>query len=293
MLLKLSKMSTRLLLAAASVTILVIGIGYWLHNQDYIATDDAYVNANVVQIASRVTGQIAHLSVVNNQFVKQGQALLAIDAEPFSLAITKAKAQLAIEQANWKNAQLNAERTMVLVKNKNLPIQAGDDAQAKLQGAVAAVDLAKASLAQAELNYRYTQIIAPTTGWVTNMSIREGNSVQANQPLFALIGHREFWVDANFKETELEKIRPGQKAVIVVDMYAQHPFEGRVESIGGGSGAAFSLLPPQNATGNWVKVTQRVPVRVRVIEPTKRYPLRIGTTATVTVDTRSSTLRDR
>jgi len=289
--LNISKMSSRILLAAASAVILVAGISYWVHNQDYIGTDNGYVNANVVQIASRVTGQVTHLYVTNNQFVKQGQALLAVDPEPFIIAITKAKAQLAIEQANWKNAQLNAERTLSLVKNKNLPMQAGDDAQAKLQGAVAAVELAKASLAQAELNYKYTQITAPTTGWITNMSIREGNSVQANQPLFALIGHREFWVDANFKETELAKIRPGQKAVIAVDMYPQHTFKGIVESIGGGTGAAFSLLPPQNATGNWVKVTQRVPVRVHVVEPTKQYPLRIGTTATVTVDTRSSTLR--
>ncbi|MDE2089643.1 MAG: HlyD family secretion protein, partial [Gammaproteobacteria bacterium] len=92
-------------------------------------------------------------------------------------------------------------------------------------------------------------------------------------------------VDANFKETDLQAIRPGQPAVIYVDMYPDHHFRGVVESISGGSGAAFSLLPPQNATGNWVKVTQRVPVRVRILDPSPSHPLRVGTSATVTVDT--------
>ncbi len=94
---------------------------------------------------------------------------------------------------------------------------------------------------------------------------------------------RDIWVDANFKETELARIKPGQKARIVVDMYKQHEFKGEVQSLSGGAGQAFSLLPAQNATGNWVKVTQRVPVRVRILDPSPDYPLRIGTTATVRV----------
>jgi membrane fusion protein (multidrug efflux system) len=90
-------------------------------------------------------------------------------------------------------------------------------------------------------------------------------------------------VDANFKETELKDIRPGQKAIITSDVYPDHPFHGVVQSLSGGSGTAFSLLPPQNATGNWVKVTQRVPVRIRVEDPDPQHPLRIGTTASVKV----------
>ena len=105
--------------------------------------------------------------------------------------------------------------------------------------------------------------------------------VQTGVPIFTVIGDREFWVDANFKETELRRIRPGQKATIVVDMYKDHAFKGEVASLSGGAGQAFSLLPAQNATGNWVKVTQRVPVRVRLLDPDAALPLRIGTTATV------------
>jgi membrane fusion protein, multidrug efflux system len=102
-------------------------------------------------------------------------------------------------------------------------------------------------------------------------------------PLFVLIGEQEFWVDANFTETELKRVRPGQEATVKLDMYPDRPFHGVVESVSGGAGTAFSLLPPQNATGNWVKVTQRVPVRIRITDPDPNRPLRIGTTATVEV----------
>jgi membrane fusion protein (multidrug efflux system) len=108
--------------------------------------------------------------------------------------------------------------------------------------------------------------------------------VQPGAPLFVVIANDEYWVDANFKETQLKEIHPGQKATIASDVYPDHAFHGTVQSLSGGSGAAFSLLPPQNATGNWVKVTQRVPVRVRIEDPDPQHPLRIGTTATVRVE---------
>lgn len=109
--------------------------------------------------------------------------------------------------------------------------------------------------------------------------------MQKEIALFTIISDEEYWVDANFKETELDRVHPGQHAQIVVDMYRHHPFEGAVQSLSGGSGSAFSLLPAQNATGNWVKVTQRVPVRIRVLNPDPAFPLRIGTTASVHVRT--------
>ena len=124
---------------------------------------------------------------------------------------------------------------------------------------------------------------APTNGVIANLSLQPGNTVSPNVPLFVVISDQEFWVDANFKETQLKEIRVGQKATIESDVYPDHPFHGVVQSVSGGSGAAFSLLPPQNATGNWVKVTQRVPVRIRVEDPDPQHPLRIGTTATVKV----------
>jgi membrane fusion protein (multidrug efflux system) len=267
----------------AITIVCVISFAYWLHNQFYVSTDDAYVNANVVQVASRVTGQVQHLYVVNNQHVKQNQALFDLDPATYQSAVDQAQAQLAINNANLVLAQSTDTRTVALLKRRVASAQEADKTQASLQAAIANVQLAKANLAQAELNLRYTKIIAPTSGWVTNVTLREGDVISANQPQFALISDNEFWIDANFKETALKNIHAGQHAEIIIDMYPGHPFIGKVESISGGSGTAFSLLPPENATGNWVKVTQRVPVRVRVTNPDPKYPLLIGTSATVTI----------
>lgn len=281
--------SKKVLLFLALTLGVVIIVYYWIYSKRYVSTDDAYMNANVVQMATRVTGQVSHLSVVNNQYVKKGQLLLELDPKPFITNLEKAKAQLAAAQANLQVTKLSTDRKLKLVKDKVLPAQSGDDALASLQSANANMQLAEANLTQANLDLLYTKLIAPTNGWITNLTLREGNNVQANQPLFALISDEEFWVDANYKETQLGQVHKGQSARIEVDMYPQHDFKGVVESISGGSGTAFSLLPPQNATGNWVKVTQRIPVRVKVLNPNPQYPLRIGTTATVTIDTHSGT----
>jgi membrane fusion protein (multidrug efflux system) len=271
------------ILIAAIILICTIAFIYWIYNQFHASTDDAYVNANVVQIAPRVTGQVQHLYVVNNQYVKEGQLLFDLDPATFITAIDQAKAQLALSQANLTLAQATDTRTTTLVKRKVASMQEADNAQASLSSAEANVQLATANLAQAQLNLRYTKIYAPTSGWVTNVTLRAGAVISANQSQFALISDSEYWIDANFKETALMRIHSGQPAEIEVDMYPGYIFQGKVESISGGSGTAFSLLPPENATGNWVKVTQRVPVRIRILNPNSKYPLRIGTSANVTI----------
>ena len=118
---------------------------------------------------------------------------------------------------------------------------------------------------------------------MTNLSLVAGSNVMANAPIAALIVDNSFWVDANFKETQLAGLHPAQPDDIVVDMYPDKTFHGIVASISGGTGTALSLLPPQNATGNWVKVTQRVPVRVRITDADPEHPLRVGATAAVTI----------
>lgn len=265
----------------------LIWIGMRIHDYFFISTDNAYVNANVVQIAPRITGQVTNLLIVNNQFVTQNQALFNIDPAPFQNALAKAQAQYAISQAALQNATNTASRTNALARKKFASTQERDNVTTALETAEASLKLAKAALDQAMLDQSWTKITAPTNGWVTNVSLRTGDVVAANQPLFALISDGEFWIDANFKETELENIHPGQLANIYVDMYPGHTFSGVVESISGGTGSAFSLLPPQNATGNWVKVAQRVPVRIRVMHPERGFPLRIGSSASVRIRLRA------
>src|SRR5258705_13258136 len=139
----------------------------------------------------------------------------------------------------------------------------------------------------AETDLARTHVTSPTDGVVANFSLQPGSTVTPGVPLFVVISDKDYWVDANFKETELMEIRPGQSVTIKSDVYPDHPFHATVVSLSGGSGTAFALLPPQNATGNWVKVTQRVPVRIKVDDPDPQHPLRIGTTATVKVQKNS------
>lgn len=149
----------------------------------------------------------------------------------------------------------------------------------KLRAASAALDKATQERVR-------TYVTAPRGGWISKINLRPGSIVQAGTPALALVEDGNWWVEANFKETDLGRIKPGQAATIRLDMYPGTTLDGVVEGISAGSGAAFSVLPPENATGNWVKVTQRFPVRIEIKSPPDPgQPLRLGASATVTIDT--------
>ncbi len=259
------------------------GYVFWRHLQNYVSTDDAYVGAHVVSVAAQVSGPVAKLYIRDNSPVRQGQRLFEIDPRPFKIAVAAAKARVAERKAALVNAAFISERTTRMAAHRFLSSVASQTAQTTVQTDRAALDAARAALAQARLNLRHCVVHAATTGYISSMNIRVGTYIQEGTPLFALISSERYWVSANFKETELAHIHPGEKAHIHVDMYPGHLFRGRVESISGGSGTVFSLLPPENATGNWVKVTQRVPVRIVVLNVSPKWPLRIGTSAAATV----------
>jgi membrane fusion protein (multidrug efflux system) len=322
----------KLVKAGIAVLVLILAIGFgvhfWRQSKAFVSTDNAYVNADRIELAAQVSGPITAIHIQDQQPVKKGDVLLEIDPQPYQIAVDAAEAQLdlayqttsqdkaavaaaraQIEQrtAELTNAQSNEKRAKELTEQKLISKQLADTAMTEARTAEAAVSAANANLqqalsalgkagasnatvraaaakvAQARLDLERTRITAPADGLIANFELRPGSTVQAGVPIFTIIGDSNYWVDANFKETELARIRPGQKARIVVDMYKKHEFRGEVESLSGGAGQAFSLLPAQNATGNWVKVTQRVPVRVRVLDADPRFPLRIGTTATVRV----------
>lgn len=233
---------------------------------------------------------LAHQSV--NQQVAMVKAAEA-EAEQKQSQLTQAKSEAARAHQLASNGYLSKEyieKADTQVRTATAELQA---AESKLTEAKAKlgqegdnnenVKAAQAALAAAQLKLDYSHIAAPFSGTVSNFSLQPGSMIQANLPLFALIGDEQVWVDANFKETQLLKLHPGQKAEVRVDMYPNKIFHGTVQSISGGSGTAFSLLPPQNATGNWVKVTQRVPVKVVIDDPDPAMPLRIGTSADVKV----------
>ncbi|HAS61706.1 MAG TPA: HlyD family secretion protein, partial [Vibrio sp.] len=202
-------------------------------------------------------------------------------------------------------------RVSNLVKKQLLPTQQLDDAKAKLssaeenviaaraqmsqlikaQGAqgVAApqVKKAAAALSQASLSLSYTNIFAPKSGHLGKLSAHAGSIVSAGQALLPLIEDNSYWVQANFKETQLERITTGMPATIELDLYPDAQYHGTVKAISPASGSSFSLLPPENATGNWVKIPQRFPILIQLTSESEHpdFPLRVGASATVTVDT--------
>lgn len=238
-------------------------------------------------------------------------ALARLQVGADEAAVAASEAQVDKANAALNNAKLRYQRLRSLRAHKSVSQAEVDDANAALKGAHAALALARARLSEARmklgaaggenatirqaqadlrmarLNLGYTTITAPCNGRISRLSLNPGDVVEQGRSLFALVCTDEYWVYANYKETDLGRIRPGQKATIDVDMYPDHPFHGVVESIAAASGAAFSLLPPENATGNWVKVTQRVPVRVRITDLSADHPLRVQTSTTVTIDTES------
>ena len=146
-----------------------------------------------------------------------------------------------------------------------------------------------AELEQARLDLAHARVRAPANGLVTQLErFRPGEYVRAGDALFSLVETDSVWLEANLKETELENVRPGQPVTIEVDAYPGRELEGRVASIGAATGSEFSILPPQNATGNWIKVTQRIPVRVELLEREKSPPLRLGMSARAIIDTRQN-----
>ncbi len=308
---------------------LVAGYFYTSYSRTHISTDDAFIEGNIHIIAAKINGTIREITVQDNQAVKKGDLLVVIDPADYDVRrreassalgverakvaeidtrIAAAKANIDVQRANLKLAELEKTRMENLFKEEVVPKDRFDKAETAYEVAVAQVTAAEEQLRQAEsqrvtqsssirqkeaaariaqLNYEYTKIYAPVDGYITKKAVQEGNQVQAGQPLMAVVALDDLWVVANYKETELERIRPGQAVKIKVDTYPDRAFKGTVDSIMAGTGVTFSLFPAENATGNYVKVVQRIPVKIRFAEGTdKDHVLRVGMSVVPTVITR-------
>lgn len=233
--------------------------------------------------------------------------------------VEAAKANLELQEANLKQAETDIKRAENLYKNEAISKEKYEKTATGYKVALAQVKAAKEQLRQsemtletqkaiikqaeaarasqlsaikekeaklqaAELHYGYTKIYAPSDGYVTKKTVEVGNQIQAGQPLTAIVPLDDIWIVANYKETQLEKVRPGQKVKIKVYTYPDKVFLGKVESIMAGTGAVFSLFPPENATGSYVKVVQRIPVKIILEEGTDtEHILRIGMSVRPTI----------
>jgi len=299
-----------IILAVILAAIALAGVAYWLLNRGYATTDDAEIDGSIYTIAPQIAGRVAAVEVGDNQHVSAGQVLVVLDDRDQQAALAKAQADAAQAAAQLDVATANAAEAVADVAQTAATLaQAQQDynryrsvnphaiTQQSLDAATATIRAAKAkysaiqqeaqsqqaavtaaraaalsaqvAVRNAELQLSYTTITAPAAGHVAQKTVEPGNVVSPGTGLMALVGD-DVWVTANYKETQLGGIHPGEKATVTVDAVPGVTFSAHVDSIQYGTGSVFSLLPAENATGNYVKIIQRVPVKLVFYDPRVR-----------------------
>jgi membrane fusion protein, multidrug efflux system len=201
--------------------------------------------------------------------------------------VTEAETGITVAESHLAQARAGEQQAQAALRTAGTAPEQVTQMRARADAARAQAQKAKAELSQADLNLQYTQVKAPVAGIVSRKTVEVGQVIQPGQPLMALIPLSDVWITANFKETQLRNMRPGQPVTISVDAYGGTEFKGHVDSIAAATGARFSLLPPENATGNYVKVVQRVPVKIVLDQPQDpQHMLRPGMSVVPTVHTR-------
>ena len=279
-------------LGIVAVILAIVGI---IYSSQFQSTDDAYVENHMVQVAPKVSGQIVKVLVTDNQKVKAGDLVAVIDDADYVIKANQARAQYEkalaaqkVAKANFSAAQISIdnakadfERYQKLYETGAVSKQQLDMAQTKYEAsqanlvnadenvmsaeqdtvADADIKVLKAMKDKAELELSYTKVYAPQDGTVSGKKVEVGAYVQTGAPLFAIVPHN-VWVVANFKENQVGEMKAGQPVDIKIDAYPKKVFKGKVDSIQRASGAKASLFPPENAVGSFVKIVQRIPVKI-------------------------------
>ncbi|MBS1196730.1 MAG: emrK [Proteobacteria bacterium] len=291
-----------------AVVVCIAAGGYWFYwktvGSRYVATDNAYTAADIALVTAEIDGKVAEIHAVDTQKVKKGETLVVIDATDTKLALKQAEAGKAQAQAQLAAATSNLERSEIDLKRRAALAGSGSvsgdeltsakngqaTARSAIEAAKAAIALAQARVEKANVDLERTVIRSPIDGVVARRQVQLGQRVQPSMPLLSVVPLQEMYVNANFKEVELEKVRVGQAVKLVSDLHGKNVvFNGLVEGFSGGTGSAFAVIPAQNATGNWIKVVQRLPVRIRLNpQELEKSPLRVGLSMAATIDLRST-----
>lgn len=250
------------------LSIAVAGAGYlyWDYSKHFQYTDDAFIAARQFAIQPKISGYITAVPVTDNQHVAAGQVIAQIDQRDYRIALDQANAQLAHDQSLLAQAERNLARFQYLSRTNSIAQQQVDDQTYLIAQDKSTVALDQAKVGQAKLDLSYTTVTAAQAGRVVSLTGAIGQFAQAGTTLTMFVPD-EIWVTANFKETQLDAMRPGQPVKLTIDAYPDRTIRGHIASVQSGSGPAFSLLPPENATGNWVKIVQRVPVKIIMDNP--------------------------
>ncbi|MCB1535460.1 MAG: HlyD family secretion protein [Rhodoblastus sp.] len=323
------------LLIAGPLVAIALGLWAYLTGGRFATTDDAYVKADIVNVANDISGIVSEVDVKEGQNVRKGDLLFRLDEEPYRIARDAAEAQLGIvanqliaAKANYAQARAQIEQAKADLDfyaktrsrqsdllDRKVTTQAAADqaqrdylgAQSRLVGARRQVDSllaqlggkpdqpvekyaqyeqAKAALDKADRDLRRTRVIAPVDGVATNVAqVQPGNYIAAAQTAMNIVSRERAWVDAALKETDLAHVKVGDPATIAVDAYGGRVWKAHVASIAPATGSEFAVLPAQNSSGNWVKVVQRLTVRISVEPEKDAPPLRAGMSVMASIDT--------
>jgi membrane fusion protein (multidrug efflux system) len=250
---------------------------YWYEFiRGYVATDDAVIDSDAITISSKILGRITALNADEGDSIRAGEILVQLDDSDLKAQLEQAQANLDYMLQNVRVAKIALEqavddfyRDSIQFKNSVITRQQFDHSgkaleMAQAQQAVASshVKTSQAQLAVIETQLQNTKIISSASGVIARKWVVPGDIVQPGQPIFTIFDLNDVWITANFEETKLSHIRPGDSVQISVDAIPDREFHGRVELIGAAAASQFSLIPPNNASGNFTKVTQRVPVRI-------------------------------
>jgi multidrug resistance efflux pump len=284
-------------LLSGVIVLMAVGVAlykYWVYVTNPW-TRDGQVRAQVIQITPRVSGPIVNLPIRDNQLVKAGDLLFEIDPRTFKSAVKEDQANLQTAQVNVDEAKDLADRARrVRAKDRGaMSQQAVTQKENALRAAQAKVLNVQATLEDAQLDLEFTQVKAPVDGYVTNLNLRLGSQAVENEAALALVDINSYWVHGYFRENYIEDIREGNRAIVTLMTYRDTPLEGRVDSLGWGiaqddGSTGYDLLPTISATFEWIRLAQRVPVRIHLAKVPEEVKLRVGTTASVLVMTGAS-----
>lgn len=257
-------MDKKKILIGAGVLAAVAIVYFGFQQIMYVTTDNAQIEAPVVMLAAKVPGYIMEVKVVEGQKVKQGDILASIDSRDYENTLKQVQSELLSLESRRHDAERNYQRISQLYKQDAVSTQQYDTATAAYSEVKSKYEAVAAQVDQAKLNLENTKIRAPMDGAIAKKSAEVGQLAAAGVPLFGFVGNSERWVMANFKETEISDIRIGSAVDIEIDAIGNKNYHGSVLALMSATGATFTLLPPDNATGNFTKVVQRVPVKIKI-----------------------------
>jgi multidrug resistance efflux pump len=253
-------------------------------------TRDGQVRGHVIQMAPRVTGMVTGIAVIDNQFVHKGDLLFEIDPEPFEIAIAQAEANLKRDHISSRSSKIEYDRLQDIFKKDPGAVSQKDlnRREANYLQSLSQIDVAKENLRSAKLNLSYTRVHASVDGYVSNVDFQIGTQAVANTPIIALVDSNSFWVFGYFRESQIGRFKIGDPARVTLMAYPERPLQGTVESLGWGiapsdGNTGANLLPSIKPVFQWIRLAQRIPVRIKLDKVPAGVELRFGLTASVMV----------